>query len=129
MAPVLENCRRIQREAGCADGIVHHYNKRDDGSVTKRMRGTSAFGGFAEWIVGVEKTESVSVPIKGNKLREMTGRGLGFEKVKAGEEVKTINFVIDSSTEGMVRMLLTGEAEPTPLQKDNNRKRDAQADG
>ena len=127
MAPVLENVRRIQREAGCAVGIVDHYNKRPDGSVTQRMRGTSAFGGFAEWVIGVEAAAPVSIPTLGGKAREMKGRRLSFEKVKAGEEYQPVNFVIDSSTEGIVRLLLTGEPEKTPLEKDNQRKRDAKA--
>jgi len=84
---------RIQREAGCAVGIVHHYNKVKDGTVTQRTRGTSAINGFAEWILGVEMTN------KEQKLRRVS-----FEKVKAGEEGRAIDFQIDSSQLGVVRM-------------------------
>ena len=53
MRSVLAKAKRIQVEAGCAIGIVHHFNKAEIGSITARLRGSSAISGFAEWIVGI----------------------------------------------------------------------------
>ena len=131
MAPVLENCRRIQREAGCCVGLVHHFNKRDDGSVTKRMRGTSAFGGFAEWVIGVEAPGMVKAKLSDGKEHEEKGRRVSFEKVKADRETEPINFVIDSTLKdgGIVRMTLTGDAKLTPFEQDIQRKQNTKRKG
>ncbi len=53
MRKVLNQCKRIQDESGAAIGILHHFNKETQGSVTQRLRGASAISGFAEWMIGI----------------------------------------------------------------------------
>lgn len=55
MRIVLELCSRIQNEVGCQLGIVHHFSKHGEGSLTQRLRGAGAIAGWAEWAVGIEK--------------------------------------------------------------------------
>lgn len=54
MRRILEEVNRLQREVGCAIGLVHHFNKNAEGSLTQRLRGAGAIGGWAEWLIGVE---------------------------------------------------------------------------
>src|SRR5215469_11687877 len=42
MRQVLARLEEIQREIGCGIGLCHHYNKMGNGSMTQRMRGSSA---------------------------------------------------------------------------------------
>jgi putative DNA primase/helicase len=60
MRGVLEQVNRLQREVGCAIGVVHHFNKNAEGSLTQRIRGSSAIAGWAEWLIGVEVEPSGS---------------------------------------------------------------------
>jgi hypothetical protein len=53
MRKVLNQCKRIQDESGAAIGILHHFNKETQGSITQRLRGASAISGFAEWMIGI----------------------------------------------------------------------------
>ena len=92
MAPIFESLRRIQREAGSAVAIVHHFNKLKEGSITQKLRGTSGFGGFAEWILAVELVDV-----------EKKYRRVGFGKVKAGPEDKPVTYKIVEG-DGVVRM-------------------------
>lgn len=57
MRRVLEELNRLQREVGCAIGVVHHFNKAAEGSLTQRLRGSGAIAGWAEWLIGVEAVE------------------------------------------------------------------------
>ena len=52
MRKVLEELNRLHREVGC--GVVHHFNKTVEGSLTQRLRGAGAIAGWAEWLIGVE---------------------------------------------------------------------------
>ena len=54
MRQILEHLNRLQREVGCAIGAIHHFNKSTEGSLTQRLRGSSAIAGWAEWLIGVE---------------------------------------------------------------------------
>jgi len=54
MRQVLEELNRLHREVGCAVGVVHHFNKTIEGSLTQRLRGAGAIAGWAEWLIGVE---------------------------------------------------------------------------
>ena len=63
MRTVLRQLSAIQAEIGCGIGVVHHYNKTDQGgSMTQRLRGSSAIAGWAEWLIGIsmedEKTKT-----------------------------------------------------------------------
>jgi len=54
MRGVLEELNWLHREIGCAVGVVHHFNKNSEGSLTQRLRGAGAIAGWAEWLIGVE---------------------------------------------------------------------------
>lgn len=82
IAPILEACRRIQRESGCAVGLVHHLSKTEGGMMS-RIRGSSALRGWGEWIIGVEYDPQTKI------------RTASFGKVKAGAEGDPISFVIE----------------------------------
>jgi RecA-family ATPase len=62
MRCVLKVLSRIQAEVGCSICVVHHFNKNDSGSMTQRLRGSSAIAGWAEWLIGIamhdEKTKT-----------------------------------------------------------------------
>jgi len=58
MRQILELLNRLQREVGCAIGAIHHFNKSIEGSLTQRLRGSSAIAGWAEWLIGVEAVDS-----------------------------------------------------------------------
>jgi hypothetical protein len=58
MRQILELLNRLQREVGCAIGAIHHFNKSIEGSLTQRLRGSSAIAGWAEWLIGVEALDS-----------------------------------------------------------------------
>ena len=57
MRRVLEELNRLQREVGCSIGVVHHFNKTAEGSLTQRLRGAGAIAGWAEWLIGVEAAD------------------------------------------------------------------------
>ena len=57
MRAILRQLSAIQAEIGCGIGVVHHYNKSDQGSMTQRLRGSSAIAGWAEWLIGISMVE------------------------------------------------------------------------
>ncbi len=57
MRAVLDHVDHLQSEVGCAVGIVHHFNKSGEGSLTQRLRGAGAIAGFAEWLIGLERID------------------------------------------------------------------------
>jgi hypothetical protein len=57
MRRILEDLNRLQREVGCAIGVVHHFNKSAEGSLTQRLRGSGAIAGWAEWLIGIEAAD------------------------------------------------------------------------
>lgn len=91
MRTVLRQLSRIQAEIGCAIAVVHHYNKSDHGSMTQRLRGSSAIAGWAEWLIGISMADEES------KTRRME-----FE-LKAAEPPDPIHYRIES-TPGMSRL-------------------------
>jgi RecA-family ATPase len=88
MRRVLRQLSTIQAEIGCGIGVVHHYNKTDQGSMTQRLRGSSAIAGWAEWLIGISMAEEES------KTRRME-----FE-LKAAQPPDPIYYRIDSSQGG-----------------------------
>jgi hypothetical protein len=51
MRVVLRQLTHIQNEIGCQMGVVHHFNKGNEGSLTKRMRGSSqSQAGQSGWL-------------------------------------------------------------------------------
>lgn len=84
MRAVVEQLSILQREVACSIGVVHHFNKQSDGSLTQRLRGASAIAGWAEWLIGIESI--VSEP----KTRRMT-----FE-LKAASQPDPITYAVKS---------------------------------
>jgi RecA-family ATPase len=54
MREILDQLNRMRTEVGCSIGVVHHFNKNSDGTLTQRIRGAGAIAGWAEWCVGIE---------------------------------------------------------------------------
>jgi putative DNA primase/helicase len=54
MRVVMAALSRIQREVGCSLGVVHHFNKNSEGTLTQKFRGAGAIAGWAEWLIGLE---------------------------------------------------------------------------
>src|SRR5262249_3397702 len=55
MRRIMARLTRLQAEAGCNIGVIHHFSKADTGSLTSKMRGASAIAGWAEWLIGISK--------------------------------------------------------------------------
>jgi len=88
MRRILEQLTLIQQEVGCSIAVLHHFNKMAEGSMTQRLRGSSAIAGWAEWLVGIE-------PVPGGKgLRSME-----FE-LKAAMSPEPLRFEITSDEFG-----------------------------
>jgi hypothetical protein len=87
MTKIMARIRKIQAESKASLGIVHHYNKAGEGSITKRLRGASAIAGFAEWLIGI-----------GNMGDELKTRRMEFE-TKADQPPDPIYFRIQTNTE------------------------------
>lgn len=65
MTRIMGHLTRIQQEIGCSVALLHHLNKNDGGTLTKRMRGSSAIAGWYEWCIGIEMVDEI------NEIREM----------------------------------------------------------
>jgi RecA-family ATPase len=87
MRTVLRQLSLIQSKIGCGIGVVHHYNKAGEGSMTQRLRGSSAIAGWAEWLIGISMADE-----------EARTRRMEFE-LKAAEPPEPIHFRIESSPE------------------------------
>jgi RecA-family ATPase len=87
MRTVLRQLSLIQSKIGCGIGVVHHYNKSDQGSMTQRLRGSSAIAGWAEWLIGISMADE-----------ETRTRRMEFE-LKAAEPPEPIHFRIESNPE------------------------------
>lgn len=53
MQKIIDILNGIQEQIGCSICLIHHDNKRIDGSLTERARGASAIAGYAEFICGL----------------------------------------------------------------------------
>jgi len=100
MRAILRQLSIIQAEIGCGIGIVHHYNKADQGSMTQRMRGSSAIAGWAEWLIGISMAD------EDTKTRRMD-----FE-LKAAQPPSPIYYRIDSDSAAECTRLIIAE---TPI--------------
>ena len=85
MRAVLRQLSTIQAEIGCGIGVVHHWNKADHGSMTQRLRGSSAIAGWAEWLIGISMAD------QDTKTRRME-----FE-LKAAQPPDPIHYRIEST--------------------------------
>jgi hypothetical protein len=100
MRTVLRKLSLIQEEIKCGIGLVHHYGKSQDRTMTQRLRGASAIAGWMEWLIGI------SMHDEANKIRKME-----FE-LKAAEPPAPILYHIVSGT-GIARLQLDGQAPQT----------------
>jgi AAA domain len=57
MRAVLRRLSQIQTTLKCGIGVVHHYSKSEQGSMTQRLRGASAIAGWAEWLIGISMAD------------------------------------------------------------------------
>jgi RecA-family ATPase len=106
MREIMEALSRLQREVGCALGVVHHFTKANEGSLTQRLRGAGAIAGWAEWLIGVE-----AVP------GEKRTRRVQFE-LKAGESPEPFCYrVAGESIENWKRIERTDRLEGKPSQR------------
>lgn len=87
MRAVLRQLSRVQSEVGCNCGVLHHWNKLDQGSMTQRLRGSSAIAGWAEWLIGRSMADE-----------ETRTRRMEFE-LKAAEPPDPIYYQIESASE------------------------------
>jgi AAA domain/CHC2 zinc finger len=53
MQKIIDVLNTIQDKCGCSICLIHHDNKREDASLTERIRGASAIAGYAEFICGI----------------------------------------------------------------------------
>ena len=84
MRVILRQLSTIQAEIGCGIGVVHHYNKADQGSMTQRLRGSDAIAGWAEWLIGISMTDA-----------ETKTRRMDFE-LKAAQPPDPVYYRIES---------------------------------
>jgi len=99
---VFERLDGIQREIGCAIGLCHHYNKTGSGSMTMRMRGSSAIAGWCEWMIGLEIEDQAATP----KVRKTQ-----FE-LKAAQALDPVRWTISSGL-GTAELKLESERKKT----------------
>jgi hypothetical protein len=112
MRSVFERLDGIQREIGCAIGICHHYNKTGSGSMTMRMRGSSAIAGWCEWMIGLEiedpatKVRKTQFELKAaqplDPVRWRISSGLGTAELKLESERKESSEDAESDAGGRV---------------------------
>jgi AAA domain-containing protein/CHC2-type zinc finger protein len=57
MQKVIDVLNRIQDATGASLCLVHHDNKREDATITERVRGASGIAGWAEFICHIESME------------------------------------------------------------------------
>jgi hypothetical protein len=110
MRSVFERLDGIQREIGCAIGICHHYNKTGSGSMTMRMRGSSAIAGWCEWMIGLEiedpatKVRKTQFELKAaqplDPVRWRISSGLGTAELKLESDRKDRGDESDESDAG-----------------------------
>jgi hypothetical protein len=104
MRKVVEQLSVLQREVSCSIGVVHHFNKQSEGSLTQRLRGASAIAGWAEWLIGIESIAG-----------EQKTRRMSFE-LKAASQPDPITYAVETDelehSSHIERVEFTSE--PTP---------------
>jgi hypothetical protein len=104
MRKVVSQISKIQSQVGCQVGVTHHFTKDAQGDLGQKLRGAGAIGGWAEWIIGIEKwkgsdTRKAEFYLKAAqrpapffyevKSDEMFGPGVKIERVDAPSEKKS----------------------------------------
>jgi hypothetical protein len=100
MRVILQKVNEIQKEAGCQIGLVHHFSKADQGSLIKRIRGSSAISGWVEWAVGISVVD-----------QDMGVRKMEFE-TKADQPPAPIYYrIVAEKDSGLARLTRTDYAQ------------------
>ena len=55
MRKFMEKLNIIQRDAGCAIGVIHRFTKASEGNLAQRICGAGAIAGWAERAIGIKK--------------------------------------------------------------------------
>lgn len=113
MRAVLEQLNILQREVGCSIGVVHHFNKTAEGSMTQRLRGSSAIAGWAEWLIGIEAVPS-----------EPHNRKMQFE-LKAASTPDPICYRVNTDESGRATVIERVEWDPEKSGNGKRRRADA----
>jgi hypothetical protein len=100
MRGILQKLNEIQKEVGCQIGMVHHFNKADQSSMIKRIRGSGAISGWVEWAIGISVVDA-----------ELGVRRMEFE-TKAGQPPPPIHYRIVAEKESAVAELVRTDFEP-----------------
>ena len=98
MRGVLDKLNVIHQETGASLCVLHHFNKMDKGSMTSRLRGSSAIAGWAEFLVGIageENPRKVSFELKAAAPPENV-----FFRIQSGEGKATIELVQPDEVHG-----------------------------
>jgi DNA primase len=96
MRVILQKINEIQKETGCQIGLVHHFSKAEQGSLIKRIRGSSAISGWVEWAVGISVAD-----------QEMGIRKMEFE-TKADQPPASIYYrIVAEKDSGIARLQRT----------------------
>src|SRR5262249_4335454 len=61
MQKIIDVLNKIQDETGSSICLIHHDNKREEGTLTERARGASSIAGWAEFICGIKVVELSSL--------------------------------------------------------------------
>lgn len=78
----MQALSRIQIEVGCSLGVVHHFNKNSEGTLTQKFRGAGAIAGWAEWLIGIELVAN-----------EKHIRKMDFQ-IKAGDQLDSFSYEV-----------------------------------
>jgi len=95
MRKVMDSLTHFHAETGADLCVLHHFNKALGGTLTRRLRGSSAIAGWAEYIIAVEHEKPKP-------------RIVSFE-VKAAEPPAPLQVTIES--EGIIAFLNSFPAE------------------
>lgn len=100
MRVILQKINEIQKETGCQIGLVHHFSKSEQGSLIKRIRGSSAISGWVEWAIGISVAD-----------QDMGIRKMEFE-TKADQPPAPIYYrIIAEKDSGVARLARTDYAQ------------------
>jgi RecA-family ATPase len=100
MREILQKINEIQKETGCQIGLVHHFGKAEQGSLIKRIRGSSAISGWVEWAIGISVAD-----------QEMGVRKMEFE-TKADQPPAPVYYrIVAEKDSGLARLTRTDYAQ------------------
>ena len=100
MRVILQKINEIQKETGCQIGVVHHFSKAEQGSLIKRIRGSSAISGWVEWAIGISVAD-----------QDMGVRKMEFE-TKADQPPAPIYYrIVAEKDSGIAQLLRTDYAQ------------------